>query len=460
MGFRKPATFAVMCTGMFVVLLDVTIVNVALPSIGRGTGVTHVADLQWVIGAYQLTLAGLLLFGGALAERYGHRRILTTGFVIFGLASVACALAPGLWTLVAARAVQGTGAALLLPATLAVVIRLYTRREEHARAVCAWAVVTSLSLPAGPVLGGLLVELLGWPWIFWINVPVVVLVVAGTAYLVVESAPEPRPLDVTGAVLGTAALALVAFTVIETGRLGAWPPVFLLPAALALAAGIAFVLTERHRAHPVLPVSLLSRRPIAVSTIVAAGMNFGINGVIILFSIFLQVVGGHTPIESGLALLPLFVPLVLLPAHAARTAARRGPEPVMLAGLVLLVAGFAPLLALRADSGYGALVVGMTLIGAGAGLLTPAIVALAMTAAPPAGEGLTSALNTSARQAGGVLGVAALGAIAGDPARPAAFVSGVHDAAIVAGAVYLGAALLTLVTRSETAGPFTAPRLR
>ncbi|WP_218135602.1 MFS transporter [Nonomuraea jiangxiensis] len=439
---------------MFFVLLDVTIVNIALPSIGRATGITNVADLQWVIGAYQLALAGLLLFGGTLGARYGHRRIVVTGFLIFGLASMACALAPGLWALVGARAVQGMGAALLMPGTLSVVTRLYTAREEHARAVCVWAVVAGLSLPAGPVLGGLLVESLGWPWIFWINVPVVALVVAGTLYLVTETAPEPRPLDVPGAVLGTGALALLTFTVIETGRLGTWSSVFLLPAALALAAGTAFVLVERRRTHPVLPVSLLRERPIAVSTIVAAVMNFGVNGVIILFSVYLQMVRGHPPIQSGLALLPLFVPLVLLPAHAARAAARRGPRPVMLAGLVLLVAGFAPLLALRADSGYGALAVGMVVIGAGAGLLTPAVVALAMTATPPGAESLTSALNTSARQAGGVVGVATFGALAGDPDRPAAFVAGVHHAAVVAGGAYLGAALLALVTgaRSTSAG--------
>jgi DHA2 family methylenomycin A resistance protein-like MFS transporter len=449
MTVRRTVTFVVMCAGIFFVLLDVTIVNVALPAIGRGTGAAHVADLQWVIDAYQLTLAGLLLAGGTLGDRYGHKRVVTIGFVIFGLASVACALAPGIGALVAARVVQGAGAALLLPGTLAVITRLYADREQRARAIGVWAAIGSLALPAGPVLGGLLVELLGWPWVFWINVPVIAVVVAVILRMVDESEPEPRRLDVAGVVLGTATLGLVAFTVIEAGRLGIGAPLVLAAAAASVLLVAAFVLVEHHRAEPVLPLPLLRRAPIAVSTIVAATMNFGMNGAMLLLILYLQTIRHRTPIEAGLSLLPLFLPLVLLPAHAGRVAGRRGPRPVMLAGLALLVAGFCLLLPIRVDSGYLPLMLAMVVIGVGAALLTPSVVALAMGAAPPGREGLTSALNNTARQAGGAIGVAVLGAIAGDPARPASFMTGLHRAALVAAAAYLCAALLTVFTHME-----------
>jgi DHA2 family methylenomycin A resistance protein-like MFS transporter len=449
MDFRRTATFVVMCAGMFFVLLDVTIVNVALPSIGRGTGAAHVADLQWVIDAYQLTLAGLLLAGGTLGDRYGHKRVVTAGFVVFGLASAGCALAPGIGALVAARVVQGMGAALLLPGTLAVITTLYPGRAERARAIGAWAAIGSLALPAGPVLGGVLVQFFGWPWVFWINVPVIAAVIVVIALAVRESEPERRRLDVPGVVLGTATLALVAFAVIEAGRAGAGAPSVLAAGALAVLSGVAFTVVEHRRAEPVLPLPLLRRPPIAVSTIVAGTMNFGMNGIVLLFTLYLQTIQHRTPIEAGLSLLPLFLPLVLLPAYAGRLAGDHGPRPVMLAGLALLVAGFCLLLTLRPGSPYGVLLPPMVVIGVGAALLTPSVVALAMGAAPPGREGLTSALNNTARQAGGAIGVAALGAVAGDPGRPAAFVSGLHHAATVGAVAYLGAALLTLLTRTE-----------
>ncbi|WP_344487693.1 MFS transporter [Nonomuraea monospora] len=451
MDQRRTVPFVVMCAGMFFVLLDVTIVNVALPSIGRGTGAAHVADLQWVIDGYQLTLAGLLLAGGTLGDRYGHRRVVTAGFVLFGLASAACALAPGIGALVAARVVQGVGAALLLPGTLAVITTLYPERERRARAIGAWAAIGSLALPAGPVVGGLLVQALGWRWVFWINVPVVAVVIVAVLVTVRESAPERRPLDVLGMLLGTATLGLVTFAVIEAGRYGPTAPPVLASGTLALISGACFVVAERRQAHPMVPLALLRHPPIAVSTVVAGTMNFGINGVMLLLTLYLQAVQHRSPVEAGLSLLPLFLPLVLLPAYAGRLTGRHGPKPVMLAGLGLLVAGFLLLLLVRPWSGYGPLFPAMLVIGVGAALLTPSVVALAMGAAPPGREGLTSALNNTARQAGGAVGVAALGAVGGDPARPAAFVSGLHHAAWVAAVAYACAGLLTLLTRQADA---------
>ncbi|NUW40494.1 MFS transporter [Nonomuraea rhodomycinica] len=440
-----------MCAGMFLVLLDVTIVNIALPSVGARMGGGQVADLQWVVDGYQLTLAGLLLAGGTLGDRYGHRRVVVAGFALFGAASAGCALAPGIGLLVAARVVQGMGAALLLPGTLAVISRLHPDQESRARAIGAWAASGSLALPAGPLLGGALVQFLGWPWVFWINVPAIAVIIPVILVVAGESEPLDRPLDVPGVVLGTATLALLVLTVIEAGRLGLGDPLVLAAGALTVACGAGFAAAERRARHPMLPPALLRRRPIAVSTVAAAAMNFGLNGVMLLFTLYLQIVRNLTAVVAGVSLLPLFVPLVLLPAYAGRVAGRRGPRPVMLAGLGLLVAGFALLPTLRPAAGAWAPAVVMAVMGAGAALLTPSVVALAMGAAPPGREGLTSALNNTARQAGGAVGVAVLGAVAGSPSDAGAFVAGMRHAAIIAVVVYLVVIALTLTARAEPA---------
>ncbi|NRQ39621.1 MFS transporter [Nonomuraea sp. NN258] len=448
MGSGRGVALVMMCAGMFFVLLDVTTVNVALPSIGAGVGTRHLADLQWVVDGHQVALAGLLPAGLALGDRYGHRRVVVIGFAVFALASAACALAPGIGALVAARVAQGAGAALLLSTTPALIGALHP-----GRAVGAWAAVGSLALPAGPVLGGALVRYLGWPWVFWLNVPVIALVILVVLRTVPEHDPEgetePRPLDVLGVVLGTATLTLAVFIVIEAGRLGTYARPVWLAAAVAVACGVAFTQVEGRKEDPALPMALLRRPSIALGTVAAATMNFGVHGVMLLLTFYLQAVRHLTPLAAGVSLLTLFVPLVVLPALGGRLAGRHGPRPVMLAGLVLLVAGFLLLLRLTPESAYVPLFPAMAVIGAGAGLLTSSVVALTRSAAPPGGEGPAGLLDNTARQAGGAMGVAVLGALAGDPATPDTFVTGLRHAALVAAAAFLAVAVLTVVTRAD-----------
>ena len=446
----KRNVLIVMCAGLFVVLLDVTIVNVALPSIAADRHAGP-ADLQWVVDGYQIALAGLLLTGGTLGDRFGHRRVVPAGFALFGVASAGCALAPGVGALVAARAVQGVGAALLLPGTLAVITRTFPGGKERARAIGVWAAVGSAALPAGPLLGGVLVQTLGWPAIFAINVPLIMVIFVAVLRVAPADDPERRPIDLPGTLTGAGTLLVLTYAVIEAGRNGPDWRLFAVAAVLLAA----FVVIENRRKTPMLPLGLLRRPSIAVGTIGSAVMNFGINGMMLLITLYLHGVLRLSPMTAGAALLPLFAPLALLSAPFGRLAGRWGPRPVMVAGLLTLAVGMGLLLPVRAVSPYLVLVPvraaspylvllpALAVIGLGAALLTPSVVALAMSDPPPGREGLVSAINNTARQAGGAIGVAVFGALAGAPGGPR-FIGGLHGAAVLAGAAYLGVAALTL----------------
>src|ERR671937_776908 len=218
------AVLVVMCVGYFLVLLDVTIVNVALPKIGSGIGAS-VSGLQWVVDGYALALASLMLAGGTVGDLYGHKRIVLSGMVVFGIGSLGCAIAPGVAVLVAARVVQGVGAALLLPGTLAIISHAYPEGPEQARAIGIWAGIGSLALPAGPLLGGALIDGFGWRAIFFINLPIVALsLIAGAAIVQESTDPQGRRLDVRGVALGVLTLLATTFAFIDGGRSGAGPP--------------------------------------------------------------------------------------------------------------------------------------------------------------------------------------------------------------------------------------------
>ena len=442
---RSPLLI-VMCVGYFLVLLDVTVVNVALPDIG-GTLDMGPAGLQWVVDGYALALAGLLLVGGTVGDVYGHRRVVLTGLGVFGLASLACGLAPDVGWLVGARFAQGVGAALLLPGTLATISDAFEDPADRARAIGVWAGVGSAALPCGPLLGGLLVGAgrgggwaLGWRAVFFLNVPIV-LVAAVVAARRMRTRPPAgdRRVDWLGAALGTALLATVTFAVIEAG---AW---LLVVAAVLLAV---FVVVERATADPMLPPALFRRPAFSVANAVAGVMNLCTLGLLFLVTQYLQTVQDRSAFEAGLALLPLFLPLMLLTPLAGRLTGRLGPRRPMVAGLVLTSAGFAVLAWLGTDSSYWTLLPALLLWGCGLGVLTPAVVAAAVAAVKER-SGLASAVNNTARQAGGAVGIATFGAVAGTASNARLFVSGIHVAATVSVALFLVAALSTVLMRSN-----------
>ncbi|MEQ3550407.1 MFS transporter [Pseudonocardia nematodicida] len=440
-----------MCAGMFLVLLDVTVVNVALPSIGTGLG-AGAAAVQWVVDAYAVSIAGLLLAGGTLGDRAGHRRVVLAGLAVFGAASAACGLAPSAGVLIGARAAQGLGAALLLPGTLAVITDAFPEGPPRARALGIWAGVSSLALPAGPLLGGLLVDSAGWRWVFLVDVPVVVLALVAVPLLVRPgSRAVGRRGDLPGTVLAALTLASTVFAVIDAGHHGlravSWAAI-----ALALAGGAAFLLREHRADAPVVPLDLLRRPAFAGPNVAAGSMNLVLNGSLFVVTLYLQDVRRYSPLEAGLALLPLFLPLALLSPVAGRWTARSGPRAPLVTGALVAMAGAAGFALLGPGSGYPVLLPVLVGLGVGAGLFTAPVVTAAVSAAPPDRSGLASGVVNTARQAGTALGVAVSGAVAPATAPPAEFVRGLHALAVVGVVVWLGAAAVVAVTTGAAPG--------
>jgi MFS transporter, DHA2 family, methylenomycin A resistance protein len=433
----------VMCAGLFLVQLDVSIVNVALPSI-RADLHTSASGLQWVVDGYALALASLMLAGGTVGDLYGHRRVVLAGFAVFGAASLAAGLAPGEGALAGARAAQGTGAALLLPGTLAIIADTFTDPGSRARAIGIWAAVAGLSLPSGPIVGGLLVSGPGWRWVFFVNLPIVAAAAALTARVARGSAARTRrPFDAGGVALGALALLGITFAFIAAGRDGAGSPVVLASAALAEVAAVALVAVERRHPSPMLALGLFERPRFTVANAVAGTMNLGTLGCVYLLTLYLQVVRHRSPAAAGLAMVPLFAPLSVVAPISGRLAGRFGPRWPMAAGLTTAACGLALLATLGRGSAYGALPAALLLWGGGIGLLTSAVVSAAVGAVERERSGLASAVNNTARQAGGAVGIAAFGALAGE-ASGAGFVHGMHVAALIAAGLYLLAVVPTL----------------
>jgi MFS transporter, DHA2 family, methylenomycin A resistance protein len=425
---RRTLTLVVMCVGMFLVLLDVTVVNVALPRLRSDLG-AGVASLQWIVDGYAVALASLMLPCGDLGDRHGHKRVVLAGLAAFGTGSLAAGLAPAPALLIAGRVVQGAGAAFLLPGTLAVISRAYPDAAERARAIGIWAAISSLALPAGVIAGGALVDGPGWRWAFLVNLPVVAVALPVTARVVHESRePAARAPDLPGAALAAALLATATFAIIAGS-----------PAAGAAATALlaALVAVERRQSEPMLPAALFRRPAFVAANAVGAAMNLGTLGTLFVLTLFLQDVQDRSALGAGVALLPAFGMLAVVAPLSGRLVGRIGPRRPMVAGLLIAPAGLALL-------AHEALLAASVLWGLGLGLLTPAVVAAAMGAVPADRAGLAAAVNNTARQAGGAIGIAISGAVAGSPAR-AGFVHGFHTVALGAAGLYVAAAALASV---------------
>ena len=429
---QRTLTLVVMCVGMFLVLLDVTVVNVAVPRL-RTDMCASVSSLQWIVDGYAIAIAALMLPCGDFGDRHGHKRVVLAGLSLFGVGSLCAGLAPGPAVLIAARVVQGCGAALLLPGTLAVLSRAYTAPAERARAFGIWAAISSLALPAGVILGGLLVQGPGWRWAFLVNLPVIA-VALPLAMVVVRDTREPsgRAPDVPGTVLGAALLGTATFALIEQSLVAGLAAVALLGA---------FLTVERLSADPMLPISLFARPGFSVATAVATTMNLGSNGTLFVLTLFLQDVQGRSPVDAGLVCLPAFATLALVATPAGRAVGRFGPRGPMLLGLLCSACGLALLAA-------GPSVWAFVLWGAGLGLITPAVVAASMGAVGPERAGLASAVNNTARQVGNAIGIAAAGSVAGSPAT-GGFVGRFHGVALGAAGLYVVVAAVVLATMAS-----------
>lgn len=446
MGRRgQRLTLVAMCLGLFLAQTDTTAVNLALPAIGRTVG-GGVGALPWVVDGYNLAFAALLLTGGTLGDRLGRRRVYRYGLAAFVAGSVACAAAPSFGVLVAARGLQGVGAALAIPQSLAILSVVFPGRAERNRAMAAWSTVTGVAFAVGPTLGGVLVDRLGWASIFWLNVPVGLGTLALTLAAPESADRRARPVDVQGQLLAVVALGGLTFAVVESGGLGvASAPVLGAAAAGALALA-GFVLVERRRAHPMLPLGLLRRGRLPVAAVVAACMTFGMYGMFMLISLDFQGQRGLGALLAGLTLMPLALVITFGSPFTGRLVTRYGPRPAMTGGMALMGLGLLAYAGLGGDGPVVALLAVFAVIGAGLALNTGPVVGVAVAAVEPDRAGLASGIANLARMTGATLGVAIMGAVLAAAGHGAAhgpgFGHGLRVALLVGAAVELTGAVV------------------
>jgi len=455
---------AAMILGSSVAGIDSTVVAVALPAIGHNLHAGFQA-LQWTVTSYTLTLAALILLAGSLSDRWGRRRIFLIGLGWFTLASVLCAAAPGIGWLIAARAVQGIGGALMTPASLAI-IEVTFQPGDRTRAIGTWAGFSGVSAAIAPFVGGWLLEAGSWRLIFLINVPVAAVTAWTTWRHVPESrdpAPAGRP-DWPGALAGAAALASITYAVIVLPGGGAGSPGFVAAAVLAVASSAAFVVTERRQSHPMLPLTIFQSAQFRAANAVTFVVNGALGGFAFVFIPALEIVAGYSPVVAGSALVPVTFVTVLLSGASGRLAQRIGPRPPLVAGC--LMCAVASLLAVRVGShaSYWTVVFPLALLfGLGLAALLPPLTASAMNSAPDSLAGLASGVNNAVARVAGLFWIAALPPITGLTgaayADPAQFHSSFTQISWICAAAFAGAALLaaTLITGLRRAPP--APRL-
>jgi EmrB/QacA subfamily drug resistance transporter len=396
---------------MFLVGLDTTIVNVGLPAIGDGLGV-GTRGLEWIVDAYTLVLAALLISSGALADRFGRRRVFRYGLAVFGAASLLCALAPSAGVLVAARALQGIGASMLSPVALAIVVNAMPDPKERARAIGVWASVFGLSMAAGPVTGGALVEALGWRSLFWINAPVVVAALVLSAVFVPESrAPRPRRLDLPGQALLTVAVAVSVGVLIEGPHIGWTSPAALGLYGCAAVATVAFVRVESRRPEPLMDLRLFRRPAFGGAVLGALAVFVALNVTLLLSTFHLQHGRGWTPLAAGTATLPMAVGATVCAPLAGRLVGRLGPRPPLFLAGGFLTAGGLCLVGLGQDTGVPLLLTAYLLVGIGFGFANAPLTNTAVSGLPPARAGVAGAITSTARQLGAALGVALAGGL-------------------------------------------------
>jgi EmrB/QacA subfamily drug resistance transporter len=434
--------------GSGIVMIDSTVVNVALPRIGRDLGAGF-AGLQWTINAYTLTLAALILLGGALGDHFGRRRVFLIGVIWFALTSAGCGLAPNVGMLIGARALQGVGGALLTPGSLALISASFHGRDRAA-AIGAWSGLGGLAGAVGPFLGGFLVE---WSWraVFLINLPLAVLVVVVTVLKVPESRDTQSPpgLDVSGTVLAALGLGALTFGLTALGDRGATAD-DLLTVCVGVLALAAFVVVERRSPHPLVPPTLFANRMFRVTNAMTLVIYAALGAVFLLLVLQLQTVAGFSPVAAGTALLPVTAVLLVFSSRAGAVAARIGPRLPMTLGPLLAAAGVLLMLRIGRTTSWLLDVLPAALVfGAGAALVVAPLTSAVLDSAPDHLAGSASGVNNAVARAGGLLAVAVVPGLAGISgaayADPGAFDAGFRTAIVIAASLLLAAALLAVI---------------
>jgi EmrB/QacA subfamily drug resistance transporter len=485
----KLLTLALSCLALFVVLLDMTIVNNALPSIQRHLDAS-LSGLQWIIDAYTLVFASLLLTTGSLSDRQGRKRWFLIGIAVFTTGSALCGLAPNSGFLVAARALQAVGGAALSPASLSLLTSAFPDPRERAQAIGIWAGVSGLSLSAGPLIGGALVDGPGWRWVFFVNLPVGLVAFAGALRFVRESVnPRPRRLDLAGQLLGIGTLAALVYALIEGGGHGWTSALILTMFALAALGFAAFLLVEARRKEPMIELGLFRSAAFSGTNLIAFLTFFSLIGFTFFNTLYFQEIRGYSAFDAGLLSLPATLAIVVMAPLAGRLAAARGPGLPIAAGTAMAGCALLLLLGMRLDTPYGSIWWIFSLFGAGLGLVFAPTAASAVAGMPQSQAGLASGMLNTSRQVGGAVGIALLGAVFSNRFRGAlpaevrartdgasggfqavppgvrravgeAFVSGIHAGYLLAGGALLVGTLLAITLlgafRARPASPLAA----
>jgi EmrB/QacA subfamily drug resistance transporter len=457
---RKWWTLGAVAVGLFMIMLDNTIVNVALPSIERSLHMS-ISSLEWIVTAYALTSAALLIPGGKLGDMYGRRKMFMFGLAIFTLASLACGLAPSAGFLIGARAVQGIGAALMNPATLSIITATFPPKERG-QAIGIWAGVSALALAIGPLLGGLIVDNINWHWIFYVNVPVGVVGIVVSRFFISESrdTSHEQSIDLPGLVTSGLALLALSYALIEGNKHG-WMSAEILGlfagAAVLLAS---FVLLEMRQRLPMLDLSLFRIGSFAGANLVAMLVSLGMFGVFFFVSLYVQNVLGYSPTKAGAIFLPMTVLIILVAPIAGKLSDRIGSRWLMGAGMSTLGVSLLLYQRIGLHTGFWSLLPQLLLGGVGMALTMSPMTSAAMGSVPVDKAGVGSGVLNSFRQVGGSLGIALMGAILLSYAHPTGskqvasqqFVNGLHAALAVSAVItFAGAAVAILLVRTRPA---------
>jgi DHA2 family methylenomycin A resistance protein-like MFS transporter len=430
---RANLTAFILCLGCVVVLLDVSIVNVALQRISNGLG-GRVSDLQWIVDAYTLAFASFLLTGGTAGDRYGNKQVFGAGFVLFTLASVFCGTASTLPVLIIARVIQGIGAALIIPCSLTLLNHAFDDVAQRAKAFGWWA--GSGAVAAGPLIGGLLVNWFGWRSIFFVNLPIGMIALLLTIRFIREEKPLPgRRIDLGGQIVSLFALAALTTVLIEGTNWG-WlsPPIIGLSLTFGLLS-LLFVFIEARQSDPMLPLTLFRSPQFSVATSLGMLLSFPFYGLIFTLSLYFQQVCHYTPMQTGLAFLPVTGLLTVMNVYAGRLAAKRGVRFPIVAGLVIGGAGFFWLaFAAHAGASYAVILLPLLSIGAGVPLILPPVTTVVLASVERPQVGLASATLNAGRQVGAAAGVAVLGSLVSAGHN---FVAGFRVALVVSGVIYI-----------------------
>jgi EmrB/QacA subfamily drug resistance transporter len=462
---RRQLILGICCMSLLIVGLDNTIVNVALPSI-RSSLHASFSGLQWTIDAYTLVLASLLMLAGSTADRVGRRRVFQIGLVVFSLGSLLCALAPSLQMLVAARVIQAIGGSMLNPVAMSIIRNVFNDPRERAQAIGVWGGVVGISMALGPVVGGALVDSVGWRSVFLVNLPVGLVALALTRRFVPESrAPRPRRLDVVGQALVIAGLVSLTYAIIEGHQSGWLSEQIIALFTLALACLVALVRYELRREQPLIEIRFFASVPFTGASVIAICAFAGLGGFLFLNTLYLQDVRGLSPLHAGLYMLPMAGMTLVFGPLSGHLVGRRGARPSLLVAGTALTASALMLTQLTPTTSYAYLLTAYVVFGLGFGLVNPPITNTAVSGMPPSQAGVAAAVASTSRQVGQTLGVAIVGAVAGGAVSGAlgpGFAAATHPGwwiLVGLGLVVLVLGLLTTTRWAYTTARTTADRL-